>query len=159
MPILSSAPSRNAPANRSITGVEIIRRLLWRALAHGSGNKINTRSRDAAGRRSNSWRASSRYSRILPRSSSRIFTSNLTTPLINGSQPINPMLGFFFACQARCSPPPKPISSHTFSVCTANRPGGEKSSEPVGRSISIDGKRFFNSVRWPVRSFRPCRRP
>ena len=67
----------------------------------------------ASGSRRRTARASSACSRTLASFSSSMALSTLTTPSSNGSQPIRPTSGLARACQIRCSPPPKPISSQT----------------------------------------------
>ena len=65
-------------------------------------------------RRSARWRA--------PRSS--IARRSLAMPLTKGSPPMKPSRDGARPGRARCSPPPKPISSQTARICSGNRPAG-----------------------------------
>src|SRR5436190_3720950 len=87
---------------------------------------------------------------MLPSPSASIRSSTLITPSRNGSAPIKSAFGLRWACQTRCSPPPKPISSQT-----SRAPG----SNGVAKSSVTRGSSSPQSCSWRTLSLRPCRRP
>src|SRR5690606_6855216 len=76
----------------------------------------------------------------------------------NGSQPISPTAGWWTACHARCSPPPKPISSQTSCGAFGNSVDGSSGASPAS-SIPSSGSNSSSARCRPCRKGRPRRRP
>ena len=99
---------------------ETSRRLRCRFLGHGSGNRMKARAMRGVGQPAQQRAGVVGVEADVGELVASIARSTLTTPSSNGSQPIRPTCGLARACQRRCSPPPKPISSQTSSTRGAN---------------------------------------
>ena len=113
------------------------RRLWWRVLGHGSGKRRKTRSRLAVGQG-----LEIRWPGIAVTDADvrdvlgfERMQAACATPLRNGSAPMKPTSGWARAWAARCSPPPKPISSQTSAQSPGMSEPGSKAAWP-SRKVS-----------------------
>src|SRR5579859_8017502 len=89
-----------------------------------------------------------------------IWPSRLAMPFKNTSAPISPISGWCSACQAACSPPPKPISSQYSFLGSENRLAGSSLPPPSsGSGMASRGSSWSTRPCPVIRSFLPRRRP
>src|SRR5579859_1732083 len=98
--------------------------------------------------------------RILESPPRSIWPSRLAMPFRKTSAPINPTCALCSACQAACSPPPKPTSSQYSFLGSENRLAGSSFPLPSGGSgIASFGKSSSTRFCPVARNFLPLRRP
>ena len=143
-----SPPVRNALATRGMLSGWTNRRLVWRALGQGSGNKRNSWSRQACGKSRRISLASSfqirRFAgsgRRSPAHSGIRADSSEQMPFSYTSQAISPACGLADAWARACSPPPKPTSSHKALISVSNTVPGSANCERDNSSFgSVDDR-------------------